>query len=708
MAYRVNVTETVESAAGLNITGAAVVVRFHGGAQAPVYDAETGGSVQPQPLSTVNGKILASGTTPVWAPEGDYDLDVTFGSDATTFFLPLRRGQQFVTTLDATPEDGELAIELYDATNGGAWLKRFRGAAGAWDMIGGPPGASAVLPGTPRTRQEIYLTGGSPAIQHLRFNGASWDYVGTPPTVPVTGSPLSVLDVGQFGQHRAGRQLAVADFTTLLGLGTPAGLFNLGDLSNLGSGGALVNKGTVTFTTGIEGVGNAAAQFSGSTAQSLYIVDTGAADPFRINTGSWGCWFKTTKRSTAQVLMSKQNASATVATLLYNLSISSNNVVTAQISDGTNLLTVTGSSDVADDRWHHAVVSYDGTTFRLYVDGVPDALTPGVVMIQSQAQPFNIGSFGADASTAAVSPHFGRVDEAFVTKDVLSADQVRLLYATKFAHGYSVQPSRSFVSVRRSRRGAALATTDFPSTPSRLYGLSTLNDAGSNGVNLTNGGASFVAGADGLALGSMHFNGGAGVSLSGTDTGLPSGLSAHSYGMWLKSGKVGTATVAISWGTVSTGDMRLILQTTGQLTFQNAGDGATAAPFLADTLWHHIVMTADNAAADGNKRKFYVDGRYVGASTVMNSITLAGAGNFRIGANQNGTNPWIGGIDEVFVIGAVLTQEQIAKLYQKSSQALLTSHINPGDVIEGIDATNVYAVMDLLEPNYTVDVAVAA
>jgi hypothetical protein len=129
---------------------------------------------------------------------------------------------------------------------------------------------------------------------------------------------------------------------------------------------------------------------------------------------------------------------------------------------------------------------------------------------------------------------------------------------------------------------------------------------------------------------------------------------------------------------------------------------------MADTLWHHIVMTADNAAADGNKRKFYVDGRYVGASTVMNSITLAGAGKFRIGANQDGSNPWIGDIDEVFVINGALTQEQIAKLYQKSSQALATSQINSGDVIEGIDATNVYAVMDLVDPNYTVDVAVAA
>ena len=55
------------------------------------------------------------------------------------------------------------------------------------------------------------------------------------------------------GQIRAGRQLAVADFTAM-GLGTPVGLFNLSGLTNLGSGGALVNKGTVPFGVGVNGL----------------------------------------------------------------------------------------------------------------------------------------------------------------------------------------------------------------------------------------------------------------------------------------------------------------------------------------------------------------------------------------------------------------------------------------------------------------------
>src|SRR3954469_18933277 len=112
----------------------------------------------------------------------------------------------------------------------------------------------------------------------------------------VVSSPVG--EVGQVNQCRAGRQLALSDFTNL-GLSAPRGLWNLSDLTDAsGNARALTNKGTVTFSPGVNGAVTTAAQFAGSTAQALYIADTGAADPFRITTGSWGCWFRTAKRGT--------------------------------------------------------------------------------------------------------------------------------------------------------------------------------------------------------------------------------------------------------------------------------------------------------------------------------------------------------------------------------------------------------------------------
>src|SRR4249920_2087747 len=109
-------------------------------------------------------------------------------------------------------------------------------------------------------------------------------------------SAIPVLDVGIINQIRAGRQLTPADFTNM-GLNPPLGLWNLSDLSDAsGNGRNLSNKGAVGFSSGINGAANTAAQFSGNTAQALYIPDTGANDPFRLRTGSWGCWFKVGRR----------------------------------------------------------------------------------------------------------------------------------------------------------------------------------------------------------------------------------------------------------------------------------------------------------------------------------------------------------------------------------------------------------------------------
>ena len=108
----------------------------------------------------------------------------------------------------------------------------------------------------------------------------------SPPASVLTGA--RVLDVGVVNQVRAGRQLTLADFTNL-GLSAPAGLWNLSNLTDVsGNGRTLVNKGSVPFATGINGAASTAAQFSGNTGQALYIADTGAADPFRIKTGSLG------------------------------------------------------------------------------------------------------------------------------------------------------------------------------------------------------------------------------------------------------------------------------------------------------------------------------------------------------------------------------------------------------------------------------------
>ena len=106
------------------------------------------------------------------------------------------------------------------------------------------------------------LVGGQPAAM-IDIRGPFYDirtYLNSIPTGggtapdPVNAlSNITVGEVGQSGQVRAGPALTAADFTGL-GLSAPAGLWNLSDLTDAsGNGRALTNKGSVPFGVGITG-----------------------------------------------------------------------------------------------------------------------------------------------------------------------------------------------------------------------------------------------------------------------------------------------------------------------------------------------------------------------------------------------------------------------------------------------------------------------
>lgn len=528
----------------------------------------------------------------------------------------------------------------------------------------------------------------------------------SPPATIATAAP--VLDIGQLNQLRAGRQLGLTDFTNL-GLAAPAGLWNLTDLSDAsGNARALTNKGTVPFGVGINGIAGTAAAFAGSTAQALYIADTGAADPFRIRTGSWGCWFRTAKRGADQGLVSKVVSGGATGSFFARLTTA--NVLRGIVYVAGAALTVDGFSDVADDRWHFGVVTYDGTRLLVYVDGAREATGTSGGPLDATAGPLNIGGYAGDASTAAANPHYGRVDEAFVTAEVLTDDQVRNLYCGRLVHALGVVPNRTNLLVRRRRRGATLPVTSFPAQPVRLHNFTagSLNDEGSGGVALAanpgTGAIVDVAGADGLTTSAKSFSG-AHAGLSSTDAGLPAALVARSAGLWFKTA-LSQNGVLLGYGTITTAELRLDLFG-GQLRALSAGDVITAA-IVIDGFWHHLVVTEDNAAADGVKRKFYMDGRLVGGSTVMNSITLAGANRFRIAALQDGTLPFTGQIDAPFVYAGALSSEQIRTLYDTTSQALAPTPKDAADHIEAVRVDALLATFDTIETSDLIDMQVGA
>jgi hypothetical protein len=518
-------------------------------------------------------------------------------------------------------------------------------------------------------------------------------------------SAAGILDIGLVNQIRVGRQLSPADFAAI-GLNAPIALWNLSDLSDAsGNGRALQNKGAVPFASGINGAANTAAQFVGNTGQALYIPDTGAADPFRIKTGSWGCWFRTAKRGLQQGLVTKRGVSAG---FVFDFSVNQFNYLAPWVSiDGSSVIAVQTITDVCDDRWHFGIITYDGSVLRAYVDGILEGTVAVGGAMFSGSGVLNIGAYSGDSSTVAGNPNYGRVDEAFITADVLSDDQVRMLYCAKIPHTLGAVPARVSLNVRRRKKGAAFAVSDFPTQPLRLYNFSagSLGDQGSNNTPLTFAAPNAVpvSGADGTSNNAYSFNGS--NALVATDTGMPSGVTARSYGCWIKTSSLNDM-VPVGWGTWSTGDSRFLVRANGVLSAFNAAD-EMIGKFIADAQWHFIICTEDNTAIDGCKRKLYIDGRLVAISTVLNAIVLVGANNFRIGSSQTGPYAFIGQIDAAFVCDYAMTADLIKALYAKGSQALSPSPKNAGDHVEGMDAANLYAIFDTLDSQHQVDLAVA-
>lgn len=545
-----------------------------------------------------------------------------------------------------------------------------------------------------------------------------------PITLTGTGSVTisrQVTRTGIANNAFAGRNLTASDFT-MMGLSAPIGLWNFNNNGVDASGNALdlAIKGSVSFVNGITGSSGQAVQFNGNSANALYRTDTGASDPLRIRTGSWGCWFKTAKRGTQQTMIGKCSGSGTTPApdgWSYWLAVSGGNNIyaivstTGQIASSTvDFVSAIGTNDVADGRWHFAVATYNGALLSVYVDGELEVQTAFNGLIAMSSQPFNIGSYEADGSTAAIGSFYGTVDEAFVTSDVLSDDQVRMLYATKIAHEATFSVKRASLNVRRYRRGALLAASDFPSQPLRLHniagstGAEIWDDLGSGNADLTPvANATAVTGPDGLKNGAVQFD--SGGNAHATDTGLPSGTATRSYGLWIKTGDPSSKGL-LCWGnTPGSADARMITTGGGAIASYNGADAAVGT-FVCDGKWHFVVSVEENAPVDGVKRKLYLDGALVASSTVLNSITLGGATKFRIGSNQDGSGAFNGAVARAFVHNVALTPEQVMALYNKGSQDLGLSPKDPGAHVERIDDTNIYFIGDPLDGQHNVEIEV--
>ena len=97
-------------------------------------------------------------------------------------------------------------------------------------------------------------------------------------------------------------------------------------------------------------------------------------------------------------------------------------------TDGVTNATLIGVRFVADNTWHHLIVTFDGTTIRGYVDGVIDNSKTGITGFPATNLPWNIGTDPLNS----VLWFTGLLDEVAIYPTALTPQQIAEHYALRY------------------------------------------------------------------------------------------------------------------------------------------------------------------------------------------------------------------------------------------------------------------------------------
>jgi hypothetical protein len=98
-------------------------------------------------------------------------------------------------------------------------------------------------------------------------------------------------------------------------------------------------------------------------------------------------------------------------------------VFRAQLGNGGGYVLATGSTAAQTNTWYHVAMTYDGTTLKLYVNGVSDASAAAVNAMTPTTQSFSIGGLPSGPWDFA-----GRIDELSLYNRALTSSEVLGIY----------------------------------------------------------------------------------------------------------------------------------------------------------------------------------------------------------------------------------------------------------------------------------------
>ena len=413
------------------------------------------------------------------------------------------------------------------------------------------------------------------------------------------------------------------------------------DVSGNGNTGALVSLGTTTAP--VVGKIAQALKFNGS-SQYLAIPNSSSLTPATFTASSW--IYVTGGENTYRDIVSKGGSGT--QSWAFQINTTTNNTECWVSANGSTLVSAFGTTQFTAasgnfNKWFHITCTYDGSTVRVYVNGVQQGTASVSGTIFSSTNTITIGRW----SGASTDFFRGSIDDVRIYNRALSAQEVALLYAlgsANAAHSNTVTLNTGLVGYW---------TFDGPSLNWKMNTVSEVSGNGNTGslVNMSTT-SSVVLGKIGQAL---KFNGStASYVNAGTIASYP--LTIFTDCAWVNPSNTATNRTIIAGSGNSFPQFRISNTNVLQLLKANiVGVGATTAT-VSSGVWSFVCVSYD---ASGNY-KFYINGAVSSSGT---NLQIFSNSNFQIGIQTSLGEKFSGTIDDVRIYNRVLSSQEVQQLY---------------------------------------------
>ncbi len=359
------------------------------------------------------------------------------------------------------------------------------------------------------------------------------------------------------------------------------------------------------------------------------------------------------------------------------------------VTDGVNANSYLVSNNaITQNAWHHVVVTWNGTTQVIYIDGTYDNSINVNLTMGTGSYPVYLGT----NHPYLLDTFAGTMDEVAIWNRALNSTEVAELYNSSNGLSLSLSGAQTPVCqvAETNCSGTEYLTCSNGNwvnaghvagecgyyTPVALNVLRTglvgywpldgnTSDLSGNGNNGNNYGAIYTS--SGKVGGAYDFNGNNEYFIA-SDTQLPLGTSSRTYAFWAKFNDISKGyNIGIGYGASGYGqNIYMGLRSPSNIFVESYAVGtAGGSASLSNGEWYYLVFTAENPD-DINDYRYYINGieysnpDYGSLSTVPTGSTGLTIG----GGDSNGLD---GLMDEVAIWNRSLSSNEIYQLYNSSN-----------------------------------------